>query len=172
MADQPIHTILFHVHIDSIILWGFVATVVLTSIMNLSQGLGLSRMSLPFMLGTIVTANRDRAQIIGFGCHFLTGWLRTLFYALLFESLQAAAWWLGMTAGLVHGLFVLTTVMPLLPHIHPRMASEHDGPTPTRMLEPPGFMALHYGRRTPLAAMIAHATFGGILGGFYKVVGG
>jgi hypothetical protein len=34
-------------------------------------------------------------------------------------------------------------VSPALPAMHPRMASEQDGPTPTKQLEPPGFMALN-----------------------------
>jgi hypothetical protein len=32
-------------------LWGFVGTVILTTLMAGSQGLGLSRISFPFMLG-------------------------------------------------------------------------------------------------------------------------
>lgn len=53
----------------------------------------------------------------------------------------------------------------------PRMATESQGPPPTRMLEPPGFMGLHYGRRTPLTALAAHVIFGVILGSFYKLAG-
>jgi hypothetical protein len=34
----------------SAILWGFVSTVVLTTLMSGSQGLGLTRMSLPYIL--------------------------------------------------------------------------------------------------------------------------
>jgi hypothetical protein len=62
--------------------------------------------------------------------------------------------------------------MPLLPGLHPRMASEHRGPEPTRLLEPPGFLALHYGRRTPVVAVLAHVLYGIILGAFYRIAGG
>ena len=37
------------------------------------------------------------------------------------------------------------------------------------MLEPPGFMALHYGVQTPLAILLSHVVFGLILGGFYHL---
>jgi hypothetical protein len=47
------------------VLWGFVATVFLTSILAGSQGLGLTRMNIPFLLGTIFTSNRDKAKFIG-----------------------------------------------------------------------------------------------------------
>lgn len=165
------HTVFLHIHIDSILIWGFVATVVLTTMMNVSQWVGYSRMSLPFMLGTVFTGNRDHAQFIGFGCHFVLGWVLTCFYALAFENLRRSGWWLGAVFGLGHGLFILASIMPLIEHVHPRMASEHYGPSPTRMLEPPGFMGLNYGRRTPLTAIAAHVTFGMILGAFYRLTG-
>ena len=38
--------------------------------------------------------------------------------------------------------------------------------------ERPGFLALHYGRRTPLATLFAHLAYGGILGAFYHLAAG
>ena len=151
------------------LLWGFVGTVFLTGLMSATQGLGLTRMSLPFMLGTMFTPNRDRAKLVGIGVHLLNGWLLALIYAAAFQSWRRAAWWLGACVGLVHGLFVLLVVMSVLPGLHPRMASEQRGPDPTRQLEPPGFLALHYGRRTPVALLAAHVIYGGILGAFYRL---
>jgi hypothetical protein len=52
--------------------------------------------------------------------------------------------------------------------LHPRMASERQGPTPTRQLEPPGFLALNYGKRTPISVVLAHLLYGGLLGAFYR----
>jgi hypothetical protein len=49
------------------------------------------------------------------------------------------------------------------------MASEQQGPEAHNMLEPPGFMALHYGRRTPVAIVLSHAIFGALLGAFYHL---
>ncbi len=150
------------------VLWGFVGTVVLTGLMAATQGLGLTRMSLPFMVGTMFTANRDRAKLVGFFVHLANGWLFAVVYAAAFESWRRATWWLGAAIGLVHGLFVLLAGMSLLPSLHPRMASEQYGPTPTRQLEPPGFMALNYGRRTPVSILVAHVVYGSILGSFYR----
>jgi uncharacterized membrane protein YagU involved in acid resistance len=151
------------------VLWGFVATVVLTGLMSASQATGVTRMNLPFMLGTMVTADRDKAKVAGFGMHFVNGWLFASVYAAAFQSWGRATWWLGSLTGLAHSLFVLCAAMPVLPSMHPRMASEEQGPTPTRELEPPGFMALHYGRRTPISMILAHVLYGGILGAFYRV---
>jgi hypothetical protein len=49
------------------------------------------------------------------------------------------------------------------------MASERQGPSVTRQLEPPGLLARNYGYRTPLSLAAAHAIFGAILGGFYHL---
>ena len=58
-----------------------------------------------------------------------------------------------------------------MPGVHPRMASELRGPTVARQLEPPGFLALNYGVRTPISVLIAHVAFGAMLGGFYAPSG-
>jgi hypothetical protein len=44
------------------------------------------------------------------------------------------------------------------------MATEYDGPTYRRRLQPPGFFGLNYGYRTPLATILGHALYGAILG--------
>lgn len=151
------------------LLWGFVATVVLTGLMAGSQALGLTRMNLPYMVGTLFTPGRDRAKLVGFGAHLVDGWLFSLLYVAAFQSWHAATWWLGALIGLVHGGFVVTAGMQLLPALHPRMASEQRGPTVTRQLEPPGFLALHYGTRTPVSVVLSHVVFGAILGAFYHL---
>ena len=63
------------------VLRGFVGAVVLTRLLAGSQGLGLTRMNIPFMLGTMVTPDRDRARLVGFGMHLVNGWLFALVYA-------------------------------------------------------------------------------------------
>ena len=149
------------------LLWGFVGTVVLTAMMAGSQGMRLTRMNLPYMLGTMFTADRDRAKAVGFGLHLVNGWLFALLYVAAFHSWGRSTWWLGAFIGFVHGIFVLTAGMRLVPGIHPRMASEEQGPTVVRQLEPPGFLALNYGVQTPVSVMGAHLLFGAILGAFY-----
>lgn len=151
------------------LLWGFVATVVLTTIMAGSQGLRLTRMNLPYMLGSMFTPSRDRAKLIGFGVHVLNGWLFSLLYVAAFHEWERATWWTGAAIGFVHAAFVLTAGMRLLPGLHPRMASERQGPTVMRQLEPPGFLALNYGYQTPVSVLIAHLAYGIVLGLFYEI---
>lgn len=151
------------------LLWGFLATIVLTSIGMGAQGLGLTRINFPYMLGTIFTPDRDRAKLYGFLVHVAAGWIFSVVYVFIFQALGAAGWWRGALIGALHGLFVLIVVMSLLPGLHPRMASERQGPSARNLLEPPGFLALHYGVQTPLAIMFAHTVFGMILGAFYRL---
>jgi hypothetical protein len=151
------------------LLWGFVSTIVLTTVMAGSQGMRLTRMNLPYMLGTFFTPNRDRAKLIGFGVHLVMGWVFSLLYVAAFHAWGRATWWIGATIGFVHAAFVLTAGVQLMSGMHPRMASEQQGPTVTRQLEPPGFLALNYGYQTPVSVLIAHLAFGTILGAFYAL---
>ena len=151
------------------LVWGFGATVVLTTMLRASQALGLTRIDIPFIVGSAFTANRDRAKALGYGIHLLNGWGFALVYCAAFETYGEAGLWLGLLIGLVHGAFVLIVGMPLLPAFHPRMASDTWGPEPARQLEPPGNLALNYGWSTPALTLIAHAVFGAILGAFYRL---
>jgi hypothetical protein len=150
--------------VPPVLVQGFAATIVLTTIMSASQGFGFTRMSIPYLVGTIFTPGHDRAMVVGALVHTVNGILFALFYGALFQALGRATWWLGAIMGLVHAAFVLTVGMAVLPGLHPHMVSEHYGPTPNRLLQPPGFLALHYGRGTPLVTILAHVVYGGILG--------
>ena len=152
-------------------LWGFAATIVLTTLMSASQGLGLTRMSIPFLLGTMFTPDRDRAKLAGFAMHMVDGWLFALVYVAAFHAWGGPTLWRGAAIGFVHAAFVLTFGMRLMPGLHPRMAREEQGPDLAHPLEPPGFLALNYGYQTPLHVLAAHLLYGGILGAFYAPAG-
>jgi len=154
-------------NLPGILLWGFAATVVLTSLTILGQSLGLTRIDLPFIIGTMFSSDRDRARILGIAVHMVNGWLFAIVYALFFQNVDVATWWFGALIGAVQGLFVVVALLPMLPGIHPRMVSDFRGPEPTRLLEPPGFLATNYGRMTPLLLVAAHTIYGAILGAFY-----
>ncbi len=147
-----------------IAVWGFVATTAMSIVLQGSQGLGLSRLSLPFLIGTLFTGNRDRASVYGFLFYVVGGWIFAFMYYLVFSSVQISHWWFGALIGAVHGLMLLVVMLPVLPYMHPRIATEFDGPTSFRRLEPPGFMGLNYGRATPFSTVIGHLIYGAILG--------
>lgn len=152
--------------IGVLVLASFLATLAMTTVMTGSQSIGLSRMSIPFILGSMFTDDRDRAMPIGFGVHVVNGLVLSFLYWAIFQVL-APSWWLGLIVGVCHFVVVYVVMLPIIPGFHPRMASERDGPEPTRQLEPPGFLGLNYGTQTPLVGLIAHAIYGlglGLLG--------
>ncbi len=149
--------------------WGFASTLVLTGMLAGSQQLRLTRLNLPFLLGALVTADRDRAKLYGLGLHLLSGMLFSGLYVAAFAAWGQASWWLGGLVGVLHAGFVLLVVLPVLPALHPRMASESQGPTDVRQLEPPGLLGLNYGARTPVVTLIAHVVFGVLLGALYQL---
>ena len=154
-------------NVSNLILWGFAATIILTVLAAASRPLGLTRMDLPFMLGTMFTPDRNKAPWIGFVSHLIMGWIFAFIYGAAFESSGLSNWWFGMAIGFVHAAFVLTVGLEIITFIHPRMASPYQGPTPTKQLEPPGFLALNYGKGTPLVTILAHLVYGTVLGMFY-----
>jgi hypothetical protein len=151
----------------SVLVWGFAATVVLTTLLRGAQVLRQTRVDLPFLLGTMFTPDRDRAKVYGYVIHLVNGWLFAMIYAAAFEAAGYADAAFGALIGAVHGGFVVVVGLPLIPVFHPRMANDGWGPDPTQQLEPPGNLGLNYGMSTPVVTFVSHVVYGGILGFFY-----
>jgi hypothetical protein len=151
---------------------GFLGTVVLTTILRGASELGWTRMDLPFLLGTAVTPDRIRAKLAGYAMHFLFGLLFSLGYWLVFATAGRGGIAIGALVGLVHGLFAGTALVSiLLPAVHPRMGTGFDAAGSAPLLEPPGFMLINYGRRTPAATILSHVVYGAIVGGLAGLAG-
>ena len=146
---------------------GFIGTLVLTTVLRAASELRLTRIDLPFLLGTVVTADRLRAKALGYLFHFFFGFFFALGYYAVFRSLGRAGWLLGVALGLVHGVFTGSALVNvLLPVVHPRMGTPLSSIESETLLEPPGFMMLNYGRGSPLASLVAHVAYGALVGGF------
>lgn len=146
---------------------GVLGTLVLTTALRSASELRLTRMDIPFLLGTVLTENRARAKALGYGLHFVFGVAFALAYYAVFRAIGQSGWWLGAVFGLVHGLFAATALVNIvLPVDHPRMASPLTAADDTPLLEAPGFLMLNYGRRTPIVTLAAHIAYGAIVGGF------
>ena len=146
---------------------GFVGTFVLTTALVTASHLRLTRIDLPFLLGTAFTANRVRAVGIGYAVHFLFGLVFATLYWLLFLAIGRAGWRLGLLFGLGHALFACTALVNIvLPVVHPRMGTRFDASHQAALLEPPGFMLLNYGPSTPAVTIVAHLAYGAIVGWF------
>jgi hypothetical protein len=146
---------------------GLVGTIVLTTTLRAASELGLTRMDLPFLLGTAVTSDRARAKLIGYALHFVFGLAFALVYWTVFAATGVSSVWLGALLGLVHALVAGTALVSVvLPVVHPRMGTGFDAAGDAPLLEPPGFMLVSYGRQTQLAMIVAHIAYGAIVGAF------
>jgi hypothetical protein len=145
-------------------IFGLIATAALSAVMIGAQLAGFTRLDLPLMLGSIVFHDPDRARVSGFFIHLVNGQAFALGYAAVFAASGEATWWVGGLLGVLHGAVALLVIVPLLPGIHPHMASERAGLSSGAMLEPPGLLGLNYGRETPVVTMLAHVAFGVALG--------
>jgi hypothetical protein len=146
---------------------GFVGTLVLTTILRAASELRMTRMDLPFLLGTMFTGNRARAKALGYLAHFGFGFIFATGHYAVFLALGRAGWLLGSAFGLLHGLFAASALVNvLLPVVHPRMGGPLTSLESTARLEPPGFLMLNYGRGTPVVTLLAHVAYGATVGGF------
>ena len=153
----------------SVITGGFAGTLLLTTVMRAASELGMTRMDLPFLLGTIVTDNRTRAKVWGYVLHFVIGLVFALAYGAFFVATGRSGWAIGAGLGTLHALFVGTVgVNVLLPVVHPRIGTFETAANAIALLEPPGFLMLNYGRNTFLVALISHLAYGAIVGWAFR----
>lgn len=144
---------------------GLLGTVVMTTMLNAASELGLTRMDLPFLLGTALTDSRRRAQIYGHLVHFALGLLFALGYAFVFDATRHVGWKTGLFIGVVHASFVATTLVNvILPIVHPRIGTPETAADEVAFLEAPGFLMLNYGRSTFLVTLVGHMAYGVIVG--------
>ena len=149
---------------------GLVGTLVLTTMLRAASELGLTRMDIPFLLGTAVTGDRVRAKAIGYALHFAFGLMFAFAYYVVFAVIDESGFLLGALFGVAHALFADSALVNiLLPVVHPRMGSGFTAAGSAPLLEPPGFLLLNYGRQTPLATILAHVAYGAIVGGFVSL---
>jgi hypothetical protein len=150
-----------------VLVGGLVGTVVLTTALRAAGELGLTRMDLPFLLGTAVTADRVQAKVIGYTLHFIFGLVFSVGYWAVFATTGHSGVVLGAVLGLLHALFVGTALVNIvLPAVHPRMGTGFDAAGAAPLLEPPGFMLANYGRQTLLSMIVAHVAYGAMIGAF------
>lgn len=151
---------------------GMVGTLVLTSTLRLASALGWTRIDLPFLLGSVFTTSHSVAAPVGYAIQTVIGLGFSLVYYGIFAAVDLAGFGFGAALGLAHGLFTSTVLVnALLPAVHPRLGSGSSDASRAPLLGLPGFLLLHYGRRTPVLTVAAHVAYGCIVGGFVSIAG-
>jgi hypothetical protein len=151
-------------NVGSALVGGFVGTLVLTTVERAAGELKLTRMDLPFLLGTAFTDNRRRAKMYGYVLQFIGGLVFAVAYGAFFAAIGWSSVVLGMVLGIVQAAFNATVLITiLLPIAHPRIGTVDTAAHETALIEPPGFMMLNYGRNSFLITLAAHAAYGAIV---------
>ncbi len=137
---------------------GFVATAAMTALMYAAPMMGMPKMDIATMLGTMFVASLGPAFWLGMMIHLMMG-------AILFPSiyrfvLQPTSGTGTGYKGVLFGLLLWATanfmVMPMMGAIHPMVKSG--------MMPAPGFLMLNLGVMAPMGSLIGHLLYGGLLG--------
>ena len=122
---------------------GFTATVVMSGMMLMKQGMGLMPQLNPIAMLTEMV--RASTPVVGWVLHFMIGTVMWgILFALLAPRLPGAMWLSGVLFGI--GAWLLMMVMP--------MAGA-------------GFFGLGMGIAAPVLTLVMHVVFGAVLGGVY-----
>ncbi len=99
---------------------GLAGTAAMTVLMYLAPMMGLPKMDIIGMLGSMFTSNKGTATILGLVTHFMMGAFFAIIYALLWSlGIGSPTWLWGLIFGAVHGVVAIVT-MPLMARMHPR----------------------------------------------------
>ncbi len=134
---------------------GIAGTLAMTALMTVAPMMGLPKMNVVGMLGSMITPDESTARTAGIAMHLAMGVIFALVYAFLWGqglTIGAGSWALnGLVYGLVHGVIAIVT-MPMMMSMHPRPPEMAKGP-----------MAM--------AGMLAgHIVFGLVVAGVYTMM--
>ena len=145
------------IHWLGAIIWGIVATFAFTLFSMMGMAMGITRMDLLELLGSMMAAlHTATARRIGAVIHHVNGALLAVAWAYGTALVGAPANW---ASALVWGfilwllaLLMLTTMGAVHPAI--RRGQQDD----------PGPAATHFGRMTPVGSLLGHLVYGLVLG--------
>lgn len=142
---------------QKVLVAGLVATAVMTAMMYAGPMMGMPKMDVATMLGTMFTHNMKTAFWVGMMAHLMMGIVLFPFvYAKLLQPSSGNGAVRGIMMGVI--LFLLTNlvVMPMMGMIHPMVKSG--------MMPAPGLLMLHMGTMAPLGSLLGHLVYGALLG--------
>jgi len=137
---------------------GFIATTLATAVFWAFRSTGWTLFSPTNQIGGIFFREPDSpaTETFGFVVLFLLGsTLVPALYSVILQGWIGEGWRGGTLLGVLHGVIVVAA----LPLIGTISASVRNGPLPH-----PGRLGLSWGRITPLAIVLGHGTYGGIVG--------
>lgn len=125
------------------VLAGLIGTLFFTLVMYLGPTMGMPKMDVIGLVGTMVAEPGGSARAMGTVGHFVMGAVFAVVYAVIWAAgVGSATWVWGLIFGVVHGLVIAFVGMPLMMSMHPRAPEQEQGP------------------KRLLGILIVHAVFG------------
>jgi uncharacterized protein DUF6789 len=145
------------IHWLGAIIWGLVATFAFTLFSMMGTAMGMTRMDLLDLLGSILAApHTSTSRAIGAVIHHMNGALLAVAWAYGTALIGAPAHWASaLVWGFILWLLALL-MMTTIGAVHPAIRrGQQDDPGPA---------ATHFGRMTPVGSLLGHLVYGLVLG--------
>jgi uncharacterized membrane protein YagU involved in acid resistance len=145
------------------IISGFVATLVMTGMMTMAPMMGMPKMDMPALLGSMFGA--PGSKMLGLVMHFMMGIIFGVIYAVLFGVVAGTNLiLLGLIFGVAHWLIVglMTGMMPMM----------HAGIRSGDVSAPGVYMSNLGGMMGFIGGLMGHVVFGLVVGIVYGLITG
>jgi hypothetical protein len=142
------------------IIAGIVGTVVMTMVMVMAPKMGMPKMDIVGMLGSMFNAEGNRTM--GMGMHFMMGVVFAIVYALLWNAgIGVVGWLWGLIFGAVH--WIVSGMMM------GGMSMMHAGVKAGKVKAPGMFMMNNGGMMAFMGGLIGHVIFGLVVALVYSL---
>lgn len=156
---------------------GAAGVVAMSMLMQMAVAMGMTRMQLPVILGSMITRDEDSAKRIGMMWHFVNGLIFGLIYAGVWKAFDitghsvGTGLWVGALFGAVHGI-AFAMVMPMMSAMHPRAGGTLAAATPAGEVRLPSFGVggKNFGSMTPMGVLAAHVVYGLVWGAVFVLL--
>ncbi len=149
----------------SAIVAGLVGGLAFLAVVYMGLGVGMTRMDLLSLLGSMMTSRASGAATyaVGFLVHMTLSAVFGLVHAGILTAIgvtsvgQTALW--DLVVGAIHGGLILVILPVMLTVAHPLVRGGQ--------LAQPGVALVGYGSMTPAGSLLAHGAFGLVMGALY-----
>jgi hypothetical protein len=147
---------------------GVLGGLALLAVVTMGRAVGMTRMNLLEVLGTMMTPNASKSTVYGVGlmAHLVASAAFGLVHAGLLHAIgvtsvgEAVGW--DVALGAAHGVVVLIALPMMLSVMHPLVRKN--------AMDSPGLALTGFGAGTPIGSLMAHVAFGLVTGAVYAGV--
>ena len=140
-----------------LLIGGFFATAAMTMLMYAAPMMGMPKMDIATLLGSMFLSSPTPAFLVGMAIHLMMG---TLLFPVIYHFTLQPVSGTGRSQGIVLGTILWAVanlmVMPMMGAVHPLVKSG--------MMPAPGLLMLNLGILAPMGSLMGHLLYGVVLG--------